>query len=102
MTTTQTSRLPATEPSVWFITGCSTGFGRELAKQAIEHGHRTVVTARDPSTLEGYAAMENALVLQLDVTQPDQVAAAIASRRGEVRPDRRAREQRRHRLLRRR
>ena len=79
MATTQTSRLLVTEPRVWFITGCSTGFGRELAKQAIEHGYRTVVTARDPSTLEGYAAAENALVLQLDVTKPDQVAAAIAA-----------------------
>ena len=76
---TQTSRLLVTEPRVWFITGCSTGFGRELAKQAIEHGYRTVVTARDPTMLEGYAAAENALVLQLDVTQPDQVAAAIAA-----------------------
>jgi len=76
---TQTSRLLVTEPRVWFITGCSTGFGRELAKQAIEHGYRTVVTARDRTMLEGYAAAENALVLQLDVTQPDQVAAAIAA-----------------------
>ena len=66
-----------TEPPVWFITGCSTGFGLELAKQAIEHGYRTVITARDPSKLEGYGATDNVLVLKLDVTQPDQVAAAI-------------------------
>ena len=79
MTTTQTSRLLVTEPRVWFITGCSTGFGHELARQAIEHGYRTVVTARDPSALKGYAAAENALVLQLDVTKPDQVAVAIAA-----------------------
>ena len=77
--TTNTSRLPVTEPRVWFITGCSTGFGRELAKQAIEHGYRTVVTARDLTLLEGYGAAENALVLQLDVTKPDQVAKAIAA-----------------------
>ncbi len=79
MMTTQTNRSLATEPRVWFITGCSTGFGREFARQAVEHGHRTVVTARNPDTLKGYAAAENALVLQLDVTQPDQVAAAIAA-----------------------
>jgi NAD(P)-dependent dehydrogenase (short-subunit alcohol dehydrogenase family) len=66
-----------TNPPVWFITGCSTGFGLELAKQAIEHGFRTVITARDPSKLEGYAATDSVLVLKLDVTQPDQVAAAI-------------------------
>src|ERR1700712_1243037 len=49
---------------VWLITGCSTGFGRELAKLVLERGWRAVVTARDPSTLkdltEGYP--ENALV----------------------------------------
>ena len=66
-----------TEPPVWFITGCSTGIGLELAKQAIEHGFRTVVTARDPSRLEGYGATDQVLVLKLDVTQPDQVEAAI-------------------------
>lgn len=76
---TQVSTALATVPPVWFITGCSTGFGLELAKQAIEHGFRTVITARDPSALEGYMATDHVLVLKLDVTNPDQVAAAIKS-----------------------
>jgi NAD(P)-dependent dehydrogenase (short-subunit alcohol dehydrogenase family) len=75
--TTPTRKDLVTEPPVWFITGCSTGFGLELAKVAIEHGYRTVVTARDPSKLQGYGATDKVLVLPLDVTQPDQVAAAI-------------------------
>jgi NAD(P)-dependent dehydrogenase (short-subunit alcohol dehydrogenase family) len=75
MNTTPSQAL-ATEPPVWFITGCSTGFGLELAKHAIQHGHRTVVTARDPLKLEGYGVTDHVLVLKLDVTQPDQVAAA--------------------------
>jgi NAD(P)-dependent dehydrogenase (short-subunit alcohol dehydrogenase family) len=66
-----------TEPPVWFITGCSTGFGLALAKQAIEHGFRTVLTARDPAKLAGYVATDNVLVCKLDVTQPGQVAAAV-------------------------
>lgn len=66
-----------TKPPVWFITGCSTGFGLALAKQAIDNGYQTVVTARDPSKLEAYAAIDNVLVLRLDVTRPDQIAAAI-------------------------
>ncbi|MDL2337491.1 MAG: oxidoreductase [Pseudomonadota bacterium] len=76
---THISNSLVSEPPVWFITGCSTGFGRELARQAIEHGYRTVVTARDPAVLEGYAAAENALLLPLDVTKPDQIAAAVAA-----------------------
>jgi NAD(P)-dependent dehydrogenase (short-subunit alcohol dehydrogenase family) len=70
-------KSPVTEPPVWFITGCSTGFGLELAKQAIEHGYRTVVTARDPSKLAGYGATDKVLVLKLDVTVPDEAAAAV-------------------------
>ncbi|MEO7336552.1 MAG: oxidoreductase [Caldimonas sp.] len=75
--TTRTSKSLVTEPPVWFITGCSTGFGHELARQAVERGYRTVVTARDPAKLEGYSGTDNVLVLPLDVTQPEQVAAAI-------------------------
>ena len=66
-----------TEAPVWFITGCSTGFGLEIAKQAIEHGYRTVMTARDPTTLVDYAATDNVLVLKLDVTQPAEIKAAV-------------------------
>jgi NAD(P)-dependent dehydrogenase (short-subunit alcohol dehydrogenase family) len=65
---------------VWLITGCSTGFGRELAKLVLERGWRAVVTARDPSTLkdltEGYP--ENALALQLDVTNRKQIEDVVA------------------------
>ncbi|WP_158933668.1 oxidoreductase [Burkholderia sp. S171] len=65
---------------VWLITGCSTGFGRELAKLVLERGWRAVVTARDPSTLaelaEGYG--DRALALQLDVTDRKQIADVVA------------------------
>jgi len=66
-----------TEKSVWFITGCSTGFGRELAKQLLDRGYRVVVTARNPRSLTEFAMMENALMLKLDVTDPNQVTAAV-------------------------
>ncbi|MET3107900.1 short-subunit dehydrogenase [Oxalobacteraceae bacterium GrIS 2.11] len=45
-TPSQTSEAP-----VWFITGWSTSFGLELARQAIERDYRTVVTARDLAKL---------------------------------------------------
>jgi NAD(P)-dependent dehydrogenase (short-subunit alcohol dehydrogenase family) len=67
----------ANPPPVWFITGCSTGFGLELAKQAIEHGYRTVMTARDLAPLKRYSDLQNVLLQQLDVTQPDDVATAV-------------------------
>lgn len=64
---------------VWFITGCSTGFGRELAKQLLEKGYRTVVTARDPNKIRDLVEIntENALALALDVTNPEQVTESV-------------------------
>jgi NAD(P)-dependent dehydrogenase (short-subunit alcohol dehydrogenase family) len=47
---------------VWFITGCSTGFGRELAKHVLERGYRTVITARNPDKVNDLAARGEALV----------------------------------------
>ena len=65
--------------SVWFITGCSKGLGQALAAEALRAGYRVVATARDPSTLDGLvsAASDRVLALALDVTKPDEVAAAI-------------------------
>lgn len=63
---------------VWFITGCSTGFGRELAKLTLDRGWPTVVTARDKSRLADLiAGYDNALAVDLDVTDEGQIAAAV-------------------------
>jgi NAD(P)-dependent dehydrogenase (short-subunit alcohol dehydrogenase family) len=62
---------------IWFITGCSTGFGRELARHVLECGYRVVVTARKPEVLSEFAASARALVLKLDVTDPAQIEAAV-------------------------
>ena len=66
---------------VWFITGCSTGFGRELALAVLARGWRVVMTARRPEQLEGIAAGHEAraLALKLDVTSRAEVAAAVAA-----------------------
>src|SRR5256885_12328279 len=65
----------------WLVTGCSTGFGRELAKMVLERGYRCVVTARDPAKAEDIAKgrEDRALVLELDVTDQMQVNAAVSS-----------------------
>lgn len=66
-----------TNPSVWLITGCSTGFGRELARAVLKRGQRVVVTARNPATLDEFASNENALIASLDVRQPKQIAEIV-------------------------
>ena len=64
---------------VWFITGCSTGFGRELARAVLERGYRCVVTARNPDSVQDLVAghEERALVAKLDVTVPAEVEASV-------------------------
>lgn len=69
-----------TNNPVWFITGCSTGFGRELAKLILGRGWNAVITARNADQVkdlaDGYE--DNALVLPLDVNNKVQVATAVA------------------------
>jgi NAD(P)-dependent dehydrogenase (short-subunit alcohol dehydrogenase family) len=64
---------------VWFITGCSTGFGRELARTVVTRGFRAVVTARDPKQVTDIVAghEDRALALRLDVTDPAQAAESV-------------------------
>ncbi len=64
---------------VWFITGSSRGFGRVWAEAALERGDKVAATAR---RLESIAALkekygDNVLTLELDVTKPEQVKAAV-------------------------
>jgi NAD(P)-dependent dehydrogenase (short-subunit alcohol dehydrogenase family) len=67
--------------SRWLITGCSTGFGREIARAALEAGHSVVVTARRAGAVQDFADEfgERALPVALDVTDGGQVAAAVAT-----------------------
>ncbi|KAL3471728.1 hypothetical protein BJX99DRAFT_236881 [Aspergillus californicus] len=68
--------LPA--DATWFITGCSTGIGREIATLvASQPGHRLIATARDITSLSYLADNESTLKLALDVTKPDSVDAAF-------------------------
>ncbi|MFE5331114.1 oxidoreductase [Embleya sp. NPDC056575] len=75
--------IPASSVStpVWFVTGCSSGLGRAIALHALERGDRVVLTARDPGAVAeavgGYG--DRALVLPLDVTDAEAIAAAVAA-----------------------
>ena len=64
---------------VWFITGCSSGFGQELAKLVLARGWRAVVTARDKTRVAELAlgAEDRALALDLDITDAAQITAAV-------------------------
>jgi NAD(P)-dependent dehydrogenase (short-subunit alcohol dehydrogenase family) len=68
---------------VWFITGSSRGFGRELVSAALRAGDAVAATARRPEQLIDLADTygERILPLALDVTDPSAVSTALAAAR---------------------
>lgn len=64
---------------VWFITGASSGFGRECTQMALAAGDKVVAATRRDYLLddlkEVYGA--NLLPLKLDVTKPEDVKNAV-------------------------
>ncbi|MFD4637498.1 SDR family NAD(P)-dependent oxidoreductase [Lentzea sp. NPDC058436] len=64
----------------WFITGGTHGgFGMVYAEAALEQGDQVVLTARRPAELREWASRygDRVLVLPLDVTDGEQVRAAV-------------------------
>lgn len=66
---------------VWLITGCSTGFGRELAKLVLELGHQVGVGSRNTKDVADIveAYPQTALALQLDVTKAEEIKASVTT-----------------------
>jgi NAD(P)-dependent dehydrogenase (short-subunit alcohol dehydrogenase family) len=66
---------------VWFITGCSTGFGRLLAEEVLKSGGKVIATARKPDQIADLEKKfpQTAKALALDVTDAAQVDRAVAA-----------------------
>ena len=64
---------------VYFITGCSTGFGRNLAMEALQQGNQVAVTARNTDDVQDIVTQfpDKAVAIKLDVTNAQEVAAAV-------------------------
>ena len=69
--------------AIWLITGCSSGFGRDLALAGLRHGYRVIATARKLEAIADLEA-EGAATLQLDVTSSPDVLADFAKEALEV------------------
>ena len=66
---------------VWLITGCSTGFGRALAKEVLAKGYNAAVAARNTDDVKDIieAYPETAIAVKLDVTVPAEIVAAVGT-----------------------
>jgi NAD(P)-dependent dehydrogenase (short-subunit alcohol dehydrogenase family) len=84
------SSLPSLIPgrgkasAIWLVTGATRGFGREIARAALDNGDRVVATARHPEQLKDFleAHGDRVRTAALDVTDPgaarDAVNVAVA------------------------
>jgi 3-hydroxy acid dehydrogenase/malonic semialdehyde reductase len=63
-----------------FITGASAGFGAEMARIFVKHGHQVVISARRKQRLEALAAElgDLALPIEMDVTDKDSINNALS------------------------
>lgn len=63
--------------STVLITGCSSGFGLEAAGLFLARGWHVVATMRSPRT-DVLPASDRLRIVQLDITDPDSIASAVA------------------------
>lgn len=56
-----------------FITGASSGIGRETAKYFSEKGWRVIATMRNPQRAGDLAELPNVVIMPLDLMNPDQI-----------------------------
>ena len=68
-----------TPPFVWLISGCSTGFGREIAISALEAGDMVAVTSRNTEDIRDICNKypSTSVALNLDVTCTDQIIKCV-------------------------
>ena len=68
-----------TPPFVWLISGCSTGFGREIAISALEAGDMVAVTSRNTEDIRDICKKypSTSFALNLDVTNADQIIECV-------------------------
>ena len=64
---------------VWFITGTSQGFGRELVRAALQRGDSAVATSRQPQSVAAAfpAEKDRLLAASMDLRDPKQISSVI-------------------------
>jgi NAD(P)-dependent dehydrogenase (short-subunit alcohol dehydrogenase family) len=64
-------------PKAVLVTGASTGIGHKITERLAADGYFVYATARKPEDLKRLGAMKNVQAVPLDVTRPEDIAAAV-------------------------
>src|SRR5918992_4855376 len=59
------------------VTGASSGIGRKITERLAAQGYFVYATARKDEDLKALGAIRNVQPLRLDVTRPEDIAAAL-------------------------
>ena len=75
------SAQPAETPAAKavLVTGASTGIGRKITERLAADGYFVYATARKTEDLKALGALKNVQAVPLDVTRPEDIAAAVAT-----------------------
>ena len=72
------AQAPATDTSkAVLVTGASTGIGRAITERLAADGYFVYAGARKDSDLAELSAIQNVQAIRLDVTKPEEIAAAV-------------------------
>src|SRR6476620_3824629 len=67
-----------TMSKVWFVTGAGRGMGTDIARAALDAGHKVVATGRSTDKVaQAIGPSENLLVVKLDVTKSSDAESAV-------------------------
>lgn len=69
--------LPESQQKAVLITGASSGLGRAATEHLAAKGYHVYAGARKDADMAALNAIENVTAVQLDVTRPEQIAAAV-------------------------
>lgn len=75
----QTPPPPPEAVKAVLVTGASTGIGRKITERLAARGYFVYATARKEADLKALGAIPNVQALRLDVTKPEDIAAAVAT-----------------------
>ena len=71
--------VPGEGQKAVLVTGASTGIGRKITERLAADGHFVYAGARKEKDFAELDAIENVQAIRLDVTKPEEIAAAVAT-----------------------
>ena len=73
------AQAQTTEQKAILVTGASSGIGHKIVERLSSQGYFVYAGARSPDDLRQLGAMKNVQAIRLDVTAPQDIAAAVAT-----------------------